>query len=46
MTNAQRIKHKMGNARRRRNILAVSKGKKLGNNLCIYLGGVGQAGKY
>ena len=46
MTKKQRIEHKIGNANRRREILKRSKGKKLGENLCIFLGGVGQSGKY
>ena len=45
MTKKQMREHKAGIARRRAQILSQSKGKKLGENLCIYLGGVGQKGK-
>ena len=46
MTKKQMREHKAGIARRREAILRQSKGKKLGENLCIYLGGVGQKGKH
>ena len=46
MTKAQRIEHKKANAKRREQILVSSKGQPKGSNLCIYLGGVGQKGKY
>ena len=46
MTKKQLREHKIGNQKRRAEILRVSKGKKLRNNLCVYLGGVCQKGKY
>lgn len=46
MTKRQRIDHKKANAARRDMILRNSKGKKLGDNLCIYLGGVVQKSKF
>lgn len=46
MTKKQRTEHKIGNQLRREWILKSSIGKKLGDNLCIFLGGVCQRGKF
>lgn len=46
MTKAQRREHKIGNARRRYAILRASYKQKLGENVLVWLGGVGQRSKY
>ena len=47
MTKRQRIEHKQENQRRRKAMLAYSKGRKARDgNLVVLLGGVIQAGKY
>lgn len=45
MTKKQIREHKAGNQKRRAAILKASKGKKIGDNLCIALGGVCQKGR-
>ena len=46
MTKAQRKQHKQANATRRDSILKISYKKKLGDNMLLFLGGVGQKSKY
>ena len=46
MTKKQRIEHKAGNQLRKDKLIRLSKGKPLGENALIFLGGVGQDSKY